>query len=282
MELFTDVLLDAILDSLRLLPFLFAAFFLLEALEHHSTAFSDWILRNLKRTGPLAGSILGCIPQCGFSVLAANLYAGGVLSPGTLLAVFLSTSDEAVLILLGHPGNGREILHLLLAKLIIAAAAGYAVDLFAGKKISSPKEISGLCTDCGCHSRHGILLPALNHTFRLFLYIFVFSSALNLVITLFGLNAISSFLLNGSIFQPFFAALIGFVPNCAASVFLTELYLGGALSFSSVVAGLCTNAGVGLVVLFRVNKNRKENFQITALLYCAAVISGVVLHLAGL
>ena len=264
-----------------MLPFLFAAFLLLEGLEHYSSAWIRRTLTKIEKAGPVVGAVFGCIPQCGFSVMAANLYSGGVISVGTLLAVFLATSDEAVLILVGHPGNGTAIFSLLAAKLIIAIAAGYLADLFFARLISTKKEIEDLCHHCGCHNHHGILRPALNHTVRLFAYIFLCTLILNGVIEAVGLDSVSTFLLNGSILQPFLAALLGFIPNCAASVLLTELYLGSALSFASVIAGLCTNAGVGLIVLFKVNPDKKECVKFTGLLYACAVIAGVLLHLAG-
>lgn len=281
MELLEHIFLHTVEDSLRMLPFLFAAFLLLEGLEHYSSAWIRRTLTKIEKAGPVVGAVFGCIPQCGFSVMAANLYSGGVISVGTLLAVFLATSDEAVLILVGHPGNGTAILSLLAAKLIIAIAAGYLADLFFARLISTKKEIEDLCHHCGCHNHHGILRPALNHTVRLFAYIFLCTLILNGVIEAVGLDSVSTFLLNGSILQPFLAALLGFIPNCAASVLLTELYLGSALSFASVIAGLCTNAGVGLIVLFKVNPDKKECVKFTGLLYACAVIAGVLLHLAG-
>lgn len=279
MDVFSDVLLDTILDSVRMLPFLFAAFLLLEALEHYSTAFVDKTLSKLNKAGPIAGAIFGCVPQCGFSVMASNLYSGGVISPGTLLAVFLSTSDEAVIILMGHPEGGNIVLKLLTVKLIIALTAGYGVDLLFAGKLASPKHIEDLCSHCGCHDHHGILRPALNHTLKLFGYIFAFSGVLNLLIALTGMDTISTFLLHGSMLQPFITAVIGFIPNCAASVLLTELYLNGALSFAAVISGLCTNAGMGLIVLFRVNKNLRENLSIAGLLYLTAAAAGMILSI---
>lgn len=279
MNIFSEVLFDTILDSVRMLPFLFAAFLLLEALEHYSTAFVNKTLNRLNKAGPIAGALFGCVPQCGFSVMAANLYSGGVVSLGTLLAVFLSTSDEAVIILMGHPGNGAAIWQLLAVKFVIAFIAGYAADLLFAGKLTSPKHIGDLCGHCGCHDHHGILKPALNHMLKLFGYIFVFSGVLNLLIELTGIDAISTFLLNGSILQPFLTAVIGFIPNCAASVLLTELYLNGALSFAAVISGLCTNAGMGLIVLFKVNKNRRENLAITGLLYLIAAAAGMLLSI---
>lgn len=279
MNVFSDVLLDTILDSVRMLPFLFAAFFLLEALEHYSIAFVNKTLIKLNKAGPLVGAVFGCVPQCGFSVLAANLYSGGVVSPGTLLAVFLSTSDEAVIILMGHPGNGNAVWRLLAVKLIIALVAGYVTDFLIAGSIASPKHIEDLCHHCGCHDHRGILKPALNHTLKLFGYIFIFSGILNLLIGLTGVDAISTFLLNGSILQPFLTAIIGFIPNCAASVLLTELYLSGALSFAAVISGLCTNAGMGLIVLFKVNTNHRENLSIAGLLYLVAAAAGLILSI---
>ncbi len=279
MTILSDIFIDTLQDSIRMLPFLFIAFLLLETLEHHSAVFINKIFAKLNYTGPIAGAVLGCIPQCGFSAMAANLYSGGVISLGTLLAVFLSTSDEAVIILMGQPGNMKAVCRLLAAKLIIAVTAGYFADFFLARRIVPEKHIGDLCHHCGCHDHHGILMPALNHTLRLFGYIFIFSGILNLLITLTGIDAISTFLLDGSIFQPFFTALIGFIPNCAVSVLLTGLYLNGALSFASVVSGLCTNAGIGLLVLFKINKTLKENLYIMGLLYSAAVVSGIILSL---
>ena len=277
MNIFSDLLLETVLDSIRMLPFLFAAFLLMEALEHYSTAWINKTLTTLKKTGPIAGALLGCIPQCGFSVMAANLYSGGVISTGTLLAVFLSTSDEAVIILMGHPGSAGAIWRLLAVKFLIALAAGFLTDLILAGKFPDTKHIEDLCHDCGCNSHHGILNPAINHTFRLFGYLFVFSGILNLLITLAGMDAISTFLLNGSILQPFLTAVIGFIPNCAASVLLTELYLNNAISFAAVISGLCTNAGMGLIVLFRVNRNRRENLSVAGLLYLTAAAAGLIL-----
>lgn len=279
MNIFLDVLQDTVSDSLHMLPFLFAAFLLIETLEHYSTTFINQALLKINKAGPLVGAILGCIPQCGFSVMSANLYSSGVVSLGTMLAVFLATSDEAILLLLGHPESAGSIWTLLAAKLLIAVIAGYITDLFLAKRISTPKHFGDLCDHCGCHEHHGIVLPAFKHTLKLFAYIFVFSGLLNLIIAYADLNTLSTILLSGSLLQPFLAALIGFIPNCAASVVLTELYLSGTLSFASVVAGLCTNAGVGLVVLFEVDKNRKEDLKIVGLLYFFAVAAGLILSI---
>lgn len=277
MNLLLDVLADAALDSVKMLPFLFGAFLLIEALEHYSTAFVNRALTKLEKAGPAVGAVFGCVPQCGFSVMAANLYSSGIITIGTLFSVLLATSDEAILILLGHPGNAGTIWNLILIKLIIAIFAGYLLDLLFKKRIVSEKHIGDLCDHCGCHNHHGIFLPALNHTCSLFAYIFLFTAALNLLIELAGMDTLSSVLLNGSILQPFLTGVIGFIPNCAASVLLTELYLNGAISFASVIAGLCTNTGVGLVVLFKVNRHPGENLKIAGMLYLISVIAAVII-----
>lgn len=273
-----DVILDTCLDCVKMLPFLFVAFLMIEALEHYSTDFTKRILIKVGKAGPVAGALLGCIPQCGFSVMAANLYAGGVISVGTLLAVFLATSDEAILIMLGNPQHIGKIGTLLVAKVIIAVVAGYMVDLLWKHKIMEPKSSEDFCRHCGCHEeKAGIWKPAARHTIKIFLYLLVFTGILNLCIEILGMERLSAFLLGDTVFQPVIAAVIGLIPNCAASVILTQLYLNGAISFASVVAGLCTGAGVGLVVLFRVNRNRRENLKIIGMLVVIAVTSGLIL-----
>lgn len=279
MELLFHTLEHAVIDCLKMLPFLFAAFLLIEALEHYSGNLSARVMEKVGKAGPVAGALAGCVPQCGFSVMAANLYAGGVVSVGTLLAVFLATSDEAVLILLGNPGRAGDVLEILAVKAVIAVVVGYAADLLLKDRLSSEKTCGNLCEHCGCQQEHaGIILPAWRHTFRLFIYLFLFTWVLNLVIEVFGIEALSELLLGDTIFQPVIAALIGLIPNCAASVILTQLYLGGAISFASVVAGLCTGAGAGLIVLFKVNRNRRENIKIMIVLYITAVAAGLLLQ----
>lgn len=275
-----DALLDAVIDTLRILPFLFIAFLLLEAIEHYSNQYSNRILSGLGKMGPLAGAVLGCIPQCGFSAAAANLYAGGLITLGTLLAVFLSTSDEAVLILLAHPGNGKAVGTLLLWKVIIGIAAGFLIDiLFRNRK--EEKHIEEMCRTCGCHDAKGIFRPALRHTFRLSAWLFVFTLCLNLILAFVGIERLAGLLGKDTMLQPFLTALLGMIPNCAASVLITELYLAGGLSFGSAIAGLSAGAGVGLAVLFRSNHSLRENLRILLLLYGCAVIAGLLLHGIG-
>lgn len=272
-----DALRDAVWDTLRILPFLFAAFLALEAIEHYSTKFSNRILSRVGKAGPLVGALLGCIPQCGFSAAAANLYCAGLVSLGTLLSVFLSTSDEAVLILIAHPGSGKSIAALLFWKVLIGVIAGFLIDiLFRNRK--EEKHVEDLCRTCGCHDEKGILKPALRHTGRLGVYLFLFTLCLNLLLAFIGTERLAGFLGKDTLFQPFLAALLGMIPNCAASVLITELYLAGGLSFGAAIAGLSAGAGVGLAVLFRTNHSLRENLSILLLLYGCAVAAGLLLN----
>ena len=277
-----EVILDALIDSIKLLPFLFIVYLIMEFLEHKSNSKTEKIIKKSGKFGPVVGSILGAFPQCGFSVMASNLYAGGIISVGTLLSVFLATSDEAVLILLGNPDQGKTVLTLLAVKVVIAVVAGYIIDLFLQKQIATPKECGNLCDHCGCHDHHaGLLKPALRHTIKIFLYLFVFTAILNFIIEVIGIQTLSEYLLADSIIQPVIAALIGLIPNCAASVVITQLYISGAISFASAISGLCTGAGIGLVVLFKVNRDKRENIKIVLTLYALSVIAGMVLQIFG-
>lgn len=268
----------ALLDTVRMVPFLLAAFLILEAVEHYSNQYMNRVLGKVGKAGPVVGALFGCVPQCGFSVAAANLYSGGVITLGTLLAVFLSTSDEAVLILLGHPGSGRVIGQLLLGKVLIGILFGYLTDLVLRKK-KEEKHIEELCRSCGCSDHGGIVKPALRHTIRLTVYILVFTFVLTLLLEWIGTEALTAVLGKDAWFQPLVTAFLGLIPNCASSILITELYLAGGLSFASAMAGLCAGAGVGMAVLFRANHPMKENFAILGLLYGAAAATGLLLEI---
>lgn len=279
-----DSFIDALLDCVKMLPFLFAAFLLMEALEHHAADKMHEILVKTNRLGPVAGALLGCVPQCGFSILASNLYAGGVVTLDTLLAVYLATSDEAVIILIGGQAPAHDILMVMLVKVMIAIAAGYLIRLImsvfrlhAGRQ----KSIENLCRDehCGCHDgKSSIFRSALIHTFKIFFFILIFTFALNVLLEVIGFEEISRVLLSDSLFQPFLTSLIGLIPNCGASVVLTQLYMDGILSFGALTAGLCSSAGLGLIVLFRINRDKKDNLCVVAILYAIAVVAGLILQ----
>lgn len=279
LEILHHVLEHAVIDCGKMLPFLFVAFLLIEGLEKLSETMNGNLMERVGRTGPFVGAVLGCVPQCGFSVMASNLYSTGMISVGTLLAVFLATSDEAVLIMVSQPQYAGEILKLLIVKVVIAVTAGYLIDLFLGKRITEKKCMEEICHDCGCHESHGILKPALKHTVKIFLYILLFTIVLNLIIEWIGIEQMSRYLLGDTLVQPIAAACIGLIPNCASSVVLTQLYLTGVIGFPSVVAGLCSSAGIALVILFKMNQHRKENLKILGLLWAVSAGAGMMLQI---
>ncbi len=275
-----DVLKDASLDTLITLPFLFGVYLLIEYIEHKS---SDKLGKTLRKMGPfgsVGGAAIGAIPQCGFSVAASNLYAGRLISMGTLIAVYISTSDEAIPIILGEPKAVPILWKLILIKVGIAMVAGILVDviirLFCRKKEDEP--FKELCADCDCE-HHGILHSALHHTIHIIIFIFVINLLLGCVMEFAGEQTVEKMMMTNSWVQPIIAALIGFIPNCAASAVLTKLYIGGVVSFGALIAGLCTGAGVGLMVLFRTNKNLKQNFAIMGILYVIAAASGLIIQM---
>lgn len=280
-----EILLDTLIDSVKLLPFLFLSYLLIEYIEHKSSKKLEKILGNSGKFGTIIGAILGCIPQCGFSVTASNLYSSRVITLGTLIAVYLTTSDEAIPVLLSNPNNGGMILKIIAVKLVIAIIAGFLIDFFLKKKHSQSQQVKeanehihDMCKHCDCeHS--GILKSATRHTLEIFLFLIVIIFLLNTAIFYIGEENLSKILMNGNIFQPFIAGLIGLIPNCASSVLLTQLFISGNLSFASIIAGLSTSAGIGTVVLFKSNKNIKENLKILGLLYLIGSVSGFVIEI---
>ncbi len=275
-----DVLLDAFKDTLITLPFLFGVYLLIEYIEHKS---SDKLGNALRRMGPfgsVGGAVIGAIPQCGFSVAASNLYAGRLISMGTLIAVYISTSDEAIPLMIKEPSFAPQILKLILIKVGIAMAAGILVDI-AAKLLGKKKEqepFKELCADCDCE-HHGILHSALHHTLHIIIIILIVNILLGCVMEFAGEQTVEKLMMTNSWAQPVIAAFVGFIPNCAASAVLTKLYISGVVSFGALIAGLCTGAGVGLMVLFRTNKNYKQNFAIMGILYAVAVASGLIIQM---
>lgn len=276
----TDILLDAILDTIKTLPFLFGVYLLIEYLEHHSKGDLGSKLQKLGPFGAIGGGILGAIPQCGFSVVAANLFSGRLISMGTLIAVFLSTSDEAIPMILSNPQSLPSLWRFILIKTFIAIIAGILIDTvikrFKLRKEQEPfKEI---CTHCDCE-HHGFVRAAISHTLNILIFILITNIVLGFAIEFAGEANLKAFMMTNSVFQPLLTALFGFIPNCASSIVITQLYIEGIVSFGSAIAGLSTGAGVGLLVLFKTNKNLKENFIIIGILYFVAVISGLLLNI---
>lgn len=287
MELLKEVLLEALGDCVKMLPLLYAAYLLIEYIERNQSERIENALAGGSRWGFVPGALLGCVPQCGFSAVAANLYGSKVITLGTLLAVFVATSDEAVPLLFSMPGQWSTLGLLLAIKVVYALAVGFAMDFAVCKLL--PWHLRGGYTghakEVDCHEEHeegSIWLAALSHTFEIFLFILGFSILIDLIVEWVGAESFAAFLGGLGLFQPLIAALVGLLPNCAASVLLTQLYVEGSISFGSVVAGLCSGAGVGLAVLYRSNPSIKQNLFITALLWGMGAVAGAAVMALGL
>lgn len=282
-----EIIKDTLIDSVKLLPFLFITYLIMEYIEHKMKHKSKEVIKKSGRFGPLLGSVLGIFPQCGFSVSATNLYAGRVITLGTLIAVYLSTSDEMLPIFISEAVSPIIILKILGIKLLIGMISGFIIDWVISvfnknkEKQNDEEEVIGdICEEEHCHcNEKGILKSALSHTINIFLFIIIITFIINIAIYFIGEDTISNLLLNKPILGPIISALIGLIPNCAASVIITNMYLQKVISFGSMIAGLLTGAGVGLAVLFKTNHKIKENISIIALLYAIGVISGVIIDL---
>lgn len=272
-----EVILDTLIDSIKMLPFLFIAFLLIELFEHKFSEKNKKRLVKSNKFGPVMGSVLGIIPQCGFSVMATNLYATRIITLGTLIAVYLSTSDEMIPILLAEKAPVTLLLKIVAIKLLIGMTFGIIIDLFIKKK---PDEDYHICEDehCNCDDEH-FIKSAIKHTLSIFIFILLCTFVINLIMEYGGSNFLNKLLLKNNIFAPFLTSLIGLIPNCAASVILTQVYLEKAITFAAFVSGLLTSAGVGLLVLFRTNTNKKENIQILLMVYLIGSIFGLILEL---
>ncbi|MBR4888442.1 MAG: arsenic efflux protein, partial [Clostridia bacterium] len=262
----------ALLDTLKMLPFLLVAFAILELLETKLEEKTGAAIQKAGRAGPLAGALLGLLPQCGFSVIGSNFYAKRIVTLGTLLAIYLSTSDEALLILLSSPNRLPDVLLVMALKFMIALAAGCTVDLVLRKRepeechhchhhedSCEDEELIGEAHCCSHNEWKDVVLCTVKRTASVWFFLFAANFVLELALGFAGEEKLRAVMLTDSVFQPLLTALIGLLPNCAPSVILAELYLAGAIDLASVVAGLCTGAGVGLLVLFRVNRGLKQN-----------------------
>lgn len=275
-----EMLLDALIDTAKMLPFLFGAYFLLEYIEHKAGHLLSDKLLALGGFAPVGGALISCVPQCGFSVAAANLFSGRLITTGTLIAVFISTSDEALPILIASGQSFLLIMQILLFKVLIGITAGILIDLFIKKRFSS-NQASGI-SHSDCHntgSIWGVFFAAFKHTLYIALFIFVFLFIINILISFIGTDNLSAFLMTGHFLQPILAALIGLIPNCLPSVLLTQLYISGTLTFGSLMAGLITSAGLGPIFLFRMNKNIKQNIMILLCLYIIGAAIGMLLQI---
>lgn len=286
---FIDIILDTIHDTLAMLPLLYITYCILEVFERKNTQ-DDKLFFGLQRLGPILGALVGLIPQCGFSILAAMLFVQNNITLGTLVSVMIATSDEAIPILISNPKMYSSLLGILGLKLVIAIIVGLFTDhvLFRNQKILrfedieedyddkeyEEEESSGSSCPC-CYPEYPLWISALLRSLKIYVFIFITSFVLTLLIECIGEKTLSMILLQDNLFQPIIAALFGFIPNCAATVVLTQLYTAGELSFGSLLAGLVTNAGLGLIVMIRYEAKKKDILRTMFILFITGVIVGI-------
>lgn len=275
-----DCLIDGLLDTVKLLPYLFVTFLLLEFIEHKLSKKNQKVLSNNKKYGPLFGGLLGALPQCGFSSMAANLFSARVITMGTLIAVFLSTSDEMLPIMISEKVDIITVVKIVGFKVLIGILIGFIVDLIYRKSLTKKEEIKELCEHDHCDCEHdGIILSSIKHTIKIGLFILIANLLINIIIFKVGEDNVSNLLLHGNIITYFLSSLVGLIPNCAGSVIITELYLANMITLGTLFAGLLTGSGLGILLLFKTNKNLKENITVLSIIYFVGVIIGFVVDL---
>lgn len=274
-----EVLLHGLIDTLKLIPFLFLTYLLMEFIEHRAGDRAERFMKRAGRFAPLVGGALGVVPQCGFSAAASNFYAGRVISLGTLIAVFLSTSDEMLPILISGDLGIWRVIYLVLYKLAVGVAVGFLVDLVLHllRRREPEINIDNICENDNCHCERGIIHSAIHHTVTITLFVLVITLVINTFVYFVGTEMIAGALDGIPVISHIISAFLGLIPNCAVSVALATFYSEGFISVGTMLAGLFSGAGVGILVLFRVNKNLKENLAVMAIL----AISGTVFGLLG-
>lgn len=278
-----SIILDTLIDTLKLLPLLFLAYLGMEFLEGRAGEKTLSFLARAGRKGPLIGGALGAVPQCGFSAAAANFYAGGVITAGTLVAVFLSTSDEMLAILISERAAAKTVLLILAAKMIYGTLAGFLVDLIAGKRKGGSSEkvrIREICErdNCKCGGE-GVARPAIIHTLKTAFFVFATLLVIQFISELVGMERLIEAAASFPVAGIFLMGLIGMIPSCAVSVAITTFYLEGALSFGSMFAGLCSCAGLGTLVLIRSVPDKREVVKILGIVYVLSVAGGLIAEL---
>ena len=310
-----DVIADSVLDTLELVPFLFVTYLAMETLEHSTEGRMQGLVARAGHAGPIVGGLLGAVPQCGFSAMAATLYSGGVVTAGTLVAVILSTSDEMVPVFLAHQVPAGRLLSIMLLKVVVGIVVGLLLDavLHAVRHVGNPQpHIHDLCERAHCHCEddeagsdaspesdadghgeaerghhhgHGhwaIVRSAAIHTVQVTGFILLVTFLFGLLIEVMGEDALAQLLGSHPVRATFLAALVGLIPNCGASVAITELYLDGVLAAGPMVAGLLVSGGVGLLVLFRTNRDVRQNVAVTAFIYAVGVVVGLAVSASGM
>ena len=274
-----DVLLDGIIDSIKIFPYLLIGFIILEYLEKKINHKNEKILMKYNKFGPLVGGVLGGLPQCGFSTMGASLFSNNVITMGCIIAIFLATSDEMLLIMISEKINISFIISIIIFKVIIGIMVGFFVDLLYKRK-NSHISIHEECIEEHCNCKNdGIFLSGLKHSLKIILFILIMNTIINILLYFIGEDTLKSILYNKNIFTYFLSSLIGLIPNCCSSVIITELFLGKFISLGVMLSGLLTGSGIGILVLFRSNKSIKENISILSIIYFVGVLVGILVDI---
>ena len=284
---FIETVWHTLEHTVVLLPFLFLTYLLMELIEHKSEAKTSAIIEKAGRFGPLLGGILGALPQCGFSAAASGLYSGRVITYGTLIAVYLSTSDEMVAVMLSgavkNPENIKKLMIILAVKVVSAVVVGFVCDLLIQRKKQDEDGIGRVCEEDGCRcGERGIFASSLLHTVKIIAFIVAVTFVINNIVFFVGEENLGNVMKRIPVLGEFIAGLIGLIPNCASSVVITELYLDGIITSGQMLSGLFVGAGIGLPVLFRTNRNIKENLTVLLTVYLAGVALGILIGETGL
>ena len=268
----------ALKDSFKILPFLLLTYLVMEFLEEQTGEKTNLWFQKAGKWGPVLGGSLGIIPQCGISAVASNLYAGRIISVGTLMAVFLSASDEMVPVMIANGSHLSVIAKIVIIKMVIAIIVGFIID-YAVKVMSFKQKVENrihdFCEHEHSHCEEGKMKSAIRHTTKVFFFVFLITFVFNTGIEIIGEGALMNFILNKPILGPVLSAFIGLIPNCASSIVITQMYLEGMITFGTLLSGLLAGAGVGILVLLRVNERKKESIIIISVLYLIGVSWGV-------
>jgi len=279
--IYEEVLLHGILDTLKILPFLFITYLIMEFIEHKASGKTRAFMERSGRLGPLVGGLVGAVPQCGFSAAASNFYTGRVITLGMLISIFLSTSDEMLPIMISGKVSAVGILAILGYKAAVGILVGFAVD-FTLRLLNRKKEpinIDRICEEDNCHCERGVFLSALHHTLTVGGFVLLITLLINLLVFFIGAESISKIMYGKPFISHLIASVIGLIPNCAVSVALTDFCLEGFITAGTMLSGLFSGAGVGLLILFKVNKRIKENLAVVGILVAAGTVFGLIADL---
>lgn len=281
-EFFHEVVIHSALDTLKLIPFLFVTYLLMEFIEHKSSAKTDAFIKKSGSLGPLVGGFLGIIPQCGFSSVASNLFNSGIITVGTTIAVFLSTSDEMIPILLASAIPVHTVISLISYKVVVAVLVGFTVDIIFNHilQLKPSCEIDKFCKDTDCHcEEEGILKSTIRHTTSITLFILLTTFTINVLLFILGKNTLAMLLYNKPVVSHIVASILGLVPNCATSVLLSTLYADGIITLGTMLSGLFTGAGAGLLVLYKLHPHKQTVLTFIGILVVTGIMFGIIADL---